>query len=215
LAGRDAAIVTDIPGTTRDVLREHIHIEGIPLHIIDTAGLRDSQDVVEREGIKRAWAETEHADRVLLIVEDRNGISAEEESIIAALPAQLPVDVVRNKIDLSGNQPFIKAESPRYKSIGLSAKTGAGIDLLITHLKNSIGIDQTVENTVTARQRHIDAIAQVNRHVQRAAEQLVVRAGELAAEELRLAQDALNQITGEFGSDDLLGEIFSRFCIGK
>jgi tRNA modification GTPase len=215
LAGREAAIVTDIPGTTRDVLREHIHIEGIPLHIIDTAGLRDSQDIVEREGIKRAWAETEHADRVLLIVEDRSGISAEEETIIAALPAKLPVDVVRNKIDLSGNQPFIKEESPRYKSIGLSAKTGAGVDLLIAHLKTSIGIDQTVENTVSARQRHIDAIAQVNRHVQRAAEQLTVRAGELAAEELRLAQDTLNQITGEFGSDDLLGEIFSRFCIGK
>jgi tRNA modification GTPase len=215
LAGREAAIVTDIPGTTRDVLREHIHIEGIPLHIVDTAGLRDSEDVVEREGIKRAWAETEHADRVLLIVEDKTGISAAEEKIIAALPAHMPVDVVRNKIDLSGNKPFIHNEHGRYKSIGLSAKTGAGIDLLIAHLKSAIGADQTVENIVTARQRHIDAIAQVDRHVFCAAEHLALRAGELAAEELRLAQDMLNQITGEFGSDDLLGEIFSRFCIGK
>jgi tRNA modification GTPase len=214
LAGREAAIVTEIAGTTRDVLREHIHIDGVPLHVIDTAGLRDSEDPVEREGVRRAWAEVGAADHVLLIVDDRAGVSAEEESIIAALPAGKPFDLIRNKIDLSGRAPFVDTAGSR-KTIGLSAKTGDGVEGLLAHLRETIGVGQTLENAVTARQRHIDAILEVRRHVERAAEQLTARVGEFAAEELRLAQQALNTITGEFHSDDLLGQIFSSFCIGK
>lgn len=214
LAGRETAIVTEIAGTTRDVLREHIHIDGVPLHIIDTAGLRDSEDPVEREGVRRAWAEVDEADHVLLIVDDRTGVSAEEERIIAALPADKPFDLIRNKIDLSPRAPFVETAGSR-KTIGLSAKTGAGVELLLAHLKQSIGAGQTLENAVTARQRHVDAIAEVDRHVNRAADQLQARQGELAAEELKLAQQALGSITGEFHSDDLLGQIFSSFCIGK
>lgn len=215
LAGREAAIVTEIAGTTRDVLREHIHIEGVPLHIIDTAGLRDSDDPVEREGVKRAWAEVEQADHVLLIIDDRAGISTEEEKIMRALPPAKPFDLIRNKIDLSGRVPFVESGSDQHKTIGLSAKTGAGIELLSAHLKETIGSGQTLENAVTARQRHVNAIGEVEQHVDLAAEQLRARNGELAAEELKLAQQALNRITGEFGSDELLGEIFSSFCIGK
>jgi tRNA modification GTPase len=215
LAGREAAIVTEIAGTTRDVLREHIHIDGVPLHIIDTAGLRDSMDPVEREGVKRAWAEVGQADHVLLIVDDRTGISIEEEKIIHALPPEKPFDLIRNKIDLSGRQPFVDAGHARHNTIGLSARTGAGIELLLAHLKETIGGGQTLENAVTARQRHVEGIGRVEHHVMLAAGQLQVRNGELAAEELKLAQQALNAITGEFHSDDLLGEIFSSFCIGK
>ncbi|HEX5055306.1 MAG TPA: tRNA uridine-5-carboxymethylaminomethyl(34) synthesis GTPase MnmE [Gammaproteobacteria bacterium] len=215
LAGREAAIVTEIAGTTRDVLREHIHIEGVPLHIIDTAGLRDSADPVEREGVRRAWAEVEQADHVLLIVDDRTGVSPEEEKIIQALPSDKPFDLIRNKIDLSGREPFVETIDVQRKTLGLSAKTGAGIELLLAHLKQHIGAGQTLENIVTARQRHIDAIAEVERHVSLAADQLKARQGELAAEELMLAQQTLGAIIGEFHSDDLLGEIFSSFCIGK
>jgi tRNA modification GTPase len=215
LAGREAAIVTEIAGTTRDVLREHIHIDGVPLHIIDTAGLRDSEDPVEREGVKRAWAEVDAADHVLLIVDDRSGINAEEEKIMRALPPAKPFDLIRNKIDLSGRAPFVEAVEAQRKTIGLSAKTGAGIELLLAHLKETIGAGQTLETAVTARQRHVDAMAGVGQHVDRAAAQLKLRQGELAAEELRLAQQVLSRITGEFGSDELLGEIFSSFCIGK
>lgn len=215
LAGREAAIVTEIAGTTRDVLREHIHIEGVPLHIIDTAGLRESADPVEREGVRRAWAEVGEADHVLLIVDDRQGLSAEEEKIIAALPADKPFDLIRNKIDLSDRAPFVEARDGQRKTIGLSARTGAGIELLLAHLKQTIGAGQTLENAVTARQRHVDAMAEVARHVELAAEQLKTRDGELAAEELKLAQQALSTITGEFHSDDLLGQIFASFCIGK
>jgi tRNA modification GTPase len=214
LAGREAAIVTEIAGTTRDVLREHIHIDGVPLHIIDTAGLRESEDPVEREGVRRAWAEVAEADHVLLIVDDLTGVSTEEEKIMAGLPAGKPFDLIRNKIDLSGRAPFVETSGSR-KTIGLSAKIGAGVELLLAHLKETIGAGQTLENAVTARQRHVDAIAEVARHAELAAQHLETRCGELAAEELNLAQQALNRITGEFGSDELLGEIFSSFCIGK
>jgi tRNA modification GTPase len=131
------------------------------------------------------------------------------------LPPAKPFDLIRNKIDLSGRTPFVEAVDAKRKTIGLSAKTGAGIELLLAHLKETIGGGQTLETAVTARQRHVDAMAGVGRHVERAAAQLELRQGELAAEELRLAQQALSRITGEFGSDELLGEIFSSFCIGK
>jgi tRNA modification GTPase len=215
LAGREAAIVTEIAGTTRDVLREHIHIDGVPLHIIDTAGLRDSQDPVEREGVKRAWAEVDAADHVLLIVDDQSGVIAEEEKIMRALPPAKPFDLIRNKIDLSGRDPFVDTVDAKRKTIGLSAKTGAGVELLLAHLKETIGAGQTLETAITARQRHVDAMDELGLHLNRSAAQLKLRQGELAAEELRLAQQVLSRVTGEFGSDELLGEIFSSFCIGK
>lgn len=214
LAGRDSAIVTEIAGTTRDVLREHIHLDGLPLHIIDTAGLRESGDLIEQEGVRRAWDEVGKADRVLLLIDQRIGLGPEEERILARIPAALSVDILHNKLDLTHEEPFIKQTS-RGAVIGLSVKTGEGFPLLTGHLKQSVGFEQTAENQYTARRRHIEAIKQVKNHVELAHQRLLDGAGELAAEEMRLGQEALSQITGEFSSDDLLGEIFSNFCIGK
>lgn len=214
LAGRDSAIVTEIAGTTRDVLREHIHLDGLPLHIIDTAGLRESGDLIEQEGVKRAWQEVGKADRVLLLVDNRLGIGPEEEKVLERIPASLPVDIIHNKLDLTAETPFIR-NAPRGVEVGLSVKTGEGWQLLIEHLKQSVGFEQTAENQYSARSRHIDAIKAVKKHIEEAHQQLAGGAGELAAEEMRLAQEALSRVTGEFSSDDLLGEIFSSFCIGK
>lgn len=214
LAGRDSAIVTEIAGTTRDVLREHIHIDGLPLHIIDTAGLRESGDLIEQEGVRRAWDEVGKADRVLLLVDKRQEFGAEEEKTLERIPAALPVDIIHNKLDLTGDRPFIKNGS-RGALIGLSVKTGEGFQLLTDHLKQSVGFEQTAENQYTARRRHIEAMKRVKKHIEQAHQQLVEGAGELAAEEMRLGQEALSEITGKFSSDDLLGEIFSSFCIGK
>lgn len=214
LAGRDSAIVTEIAGTTRDVLREHIHIDGLPLHIIDTAGLRESGDLIEQEGVRRAWDEVGKADRVLLLVDKRQEFGPEEEKTLKRIPAALPVDIIHNKLDLTGDKPFIKNAS-RGVLIGLSVKTGEGFQLLTDHLKQSVGFEQTAENQYTARRRHIEAMKRVKKHIEQAHQQLVEGAGELAAEEMRLGQEALSEITGKFGSDDLLGEIFSSFCIGK
>ncbi|HEX7026854.1 MAG TPA: tRNA uridine-5-carboxymethylaminomethyl(34) synthesis GTPase MnmE [Gammaproteobacteria bacterium] len=214
LAGRDSAIVTEFPGTTRDVLREHIHIDGLPLHIIDTAGLRDSDDPIEQEGVKRAWKEVEKADRVLLLVDNRLGLGPVEERILERIPAMLPVDIIHNKLDLHGEKPFL-SKTPRGVVAGLSVKTGEGWQLLTDHLKKSVGYEQTAENQYSARRRHIEALKTVKICVNGAQQRLMEGAGELAAEELRLAQEALSRVTGEFSSDDLLGEIFSNFCIGK
>lgn len=214
LTGRDSAIVTEIPGTTRDVLREHIHIDGLPLHVIDTAGLRESGDLIEQEGVKRAWDEAGKADRVLLVVDNQHGFGLEEEKMLDRIPATLPVDIIHNKLDITLDKPFIKKAS-RGVAIGLSIKTGEGFGILTDHLKQSVGFEQTAENQYSARRRHIEAIKIVKRHVEEAHHQLVNGAGELAAEEMRQAQEALSQVTGEFSSDDLLGEIFSSFCIGK
>jgi len=214
LAGRELAIVTDLPGTTRDVLREQIHIDGMPLHVIDTAGLRESEDVVEKEGMRRAWLEIERADRLLLVLDDREGFGCEELRILQRLPGHLPCTVIRNKIDLSRAEPEVMT-GEHGAEIRLCALTGNGLDLLREHLRESVGY-VSGEGTFVARRRHLDALARAHRAVQRSSECLVQRAaGELVAEELRLAQNALNEITGEFTSDDLLGEIFSRFCIGK
>ncbi|MCW9012567.1 MAG: tRNA uridine-5-carboxymethylaminomethyl(34) synthesis GTPase MnmE [Gammaproteobacteria bacterium] len=214
LAGRESAIVTDIPGTTRDVLREHIQIDGLPLHIIDTAGLRDSDDPVEQEGVRRAWREIEQADRILLLVDDEHPENDHLE-IEDQLPEHIGVTRIFNKIDLSGRDPgLIEAEGEI--DIAVSAKTGAGLDLLKNHLKTCMGYEQSMEGRFMARRRHLDALQSADENLQAARINLVeLQAGELLAEELRRAQDVLNEITGEFTSDDLLGRIFSSFCIGK
>ncbi|MEJ2141930.1 MAG: tRNA uridine-5-carboxymethylaminomethyl(34) synthesis GTPase MnmE [Gammaproteobacteria bacterium] len=215
LAGRESAIVTDIPGTTRDVLREEISIDGLPLHIIDTAGLRESEDAVEQEGIRRTWQEIKQADCVLLMIDDRQGFTGKDQAILDQLPSHLPVTQIFNKIDLSQHQP--KMESKDNKTdIWLSAKNKSGIELLRDHLKDVVGYKNIGEGSFMARRRHLDALEKALRYVKNGKEQLSdYRAGELLAEDLRQAQNCLNEITGEFGSDDLLGRIFSSFCIGK
>ena len=219
LAGREAAIVTDIAGTTRDVLREHIHIDGMPLHIIDTAGLREANDQVEQIGIERAWNEIAQADRVLFMVDGTTTDATDPHEIwpdfIDRLPANLGVTVIRNKADITGEPmtPDQQAPAPVYR---LSAKTGAGIDALREHLKQCIGFDASTEGSFLARRRHLDALDRAAEHLRIGQDQLQSYiAGEILAEELRLTQQHLNEITGEFSSDDLLGRIFSSFCIGK
>ncbi|WP_168385679.1 tRNA uridine-5-carboxymethylaminomethyl(34) synthesis GTPase MnmE [Erwinia amylovora] len=219
LAGREAAIVTDIAGTTRDVLREHIHIDGMPLHIIDTAGLREASDEVERIGIERAWHEIEQADHVLFMVDGTTTDATDPAEIwpdfIARLPETLPVTVVRNKADITGETRGVEKVSG-YSLIRLSARTGEGIDNLRDHLKSSMGFSGNMEGGFLARRRHLQALELASTHLQQGKHQLLAAwAGELLAEELRLAQQALSEITGEFSSDDLLGRIFSSFCIGK
>jgi len=214
LAQSETAIVSPIPGTTRDVLRERIHIDGMPLHIVDTAGLRDARDAIESEGIRRAREQMERADRVLLVLDDAASgrLPAEVEKF---LPPNLPRSVIRNKIDLSNRAAGITNISGSVE-IALSAKTGAGLDVLRQHLKESMGFQPVGEGTFIARRRHLDAIRRAQEHLLRGRAQLKEsRAGELLAEELRLAQQALSEITGEFTPDDLLGRIFSSFCIGK
>ncbi len=219
LAGRDAAIVTDIAGTTRDVLREHIHIDGMPLHIIDTAGLREASDEVERIGIERAWQEIEQADRVLFMVDSTTTNETNPEKLwpefIERLPNNMPVTVIRNKADLTG-EPLGYSEQNGYCLIQLSARTGEGITLLRDHLKQVMGFTSSTEGGFLARRRHLQALEKAAEHLNNGKYQLTTfHAGELLAEELRLAQEALSEITGEFTSDDLLGRIFSSFCIGK
>jgi tRNA modification GTPase len=214
LAGRDTAIVTDIPGTTRDILREHIQIDGLPLHIIDTAGLRDSADAVEQEGVRRAWDEIGRADRILLLGDASSGDSDAElhQQLAMAGPA---LTVVHNKIDRSGDEPAIREVGDEVE-IHLSAQTGAGLDLLREHLKACVGFQAGSEGQFMARRRHLEALDLAAAHLQQGQAQLQeFAAGELLAEELRQAQHALGEITGEVTADDLLGKIFSSFCIGK
>lgn len=215
LAQRELAIVTDIAGTTRDTLRHELTIDGLPIHIIDTAGLRDSTDTVEQIGIQRAWREIEQADRILLLVNDAAGITTADQQIIERLPHDIAVTVVRNKIDLSNRSAAISA-GPLGEEIALSAKTGEGIELLTQHLKACVGYQSAGEGNFMARRRHVDALQRALDLVLHGQKELELnQAGELLAEDLRQAQEALNEITGEFGSDDLLGRIFSSFCIGK
>jgi tRNA modification GTPase len=215
LAGYDAAIVTDIPGTTRDVLRERINIDGMPLHVADTAGLREEVDVVEAEGIRRARQEMTRADRILYVIDGERRLDATAiEREIGTLPADIPVTLILNKIDLVAlSSRYEQSQPPR---LYLSATTGEGMDLLREHLKECMGFQGADSGTVSARRRHLDALARAVRHLHEARRQLVEqRAGELMAEELRNAQQALAEITGAFTSEDLLGRIFSSFCIGK
>ncbi len=213
LAQRDAAIVSDIPGTTRDVLREYIQLDGLPLHIVDTAGLRAARDAIEAEGVRRARAELERADRVLLIVDDTQP-QGDDVELLRELPPNLARTVVRNKIDLTGRAPGI-AQRDGMTEVSLSAKTGDGLELLRRHLKECVGFHPAAEGSFSARRRHLDAIRRAQAHLATARGHAQRRAGELLAEELRQAQQALSEITGEFTADDLLGRIFASFCIGK
>ena len=219
LAGTDAAIVTDIPGTTRDVLRETIQLDGLPLNIIDTAGLRESPDVVEQEGIRRAWAEMEKADLLLVVADASQPAEASLEQLLPGNVQQLTKLrahqlLVLNKLDLCSTPPQAPAQ---LDTIAVSAKTGAGMDTLRAKLKDLAGYHQVSgTGTFSARRRHLDALRQAEAALQRGHDQLQQhQAGELLAEDLRAAQQALEEITGAFSSDDLLGRIFSSFCIGK
>ena len=219
LAGKESAIVTEIAGTTRDVLREHIHLDGMPLHIIDTAGLRDTTDTVEQIGIERAWAEIATADRVLFMVDGTTTDAVNPHDIwpdfIDRLPPRLGITVIRNKADLTG-EPLTMSEEQGYDVYRISAKTGLGVEELKQHLKSLMGYQSNLEGGFIARRRHLEALDLAESHLMLGKEQLeVYLAGELLAEELRMCQMALSEITGKFTSDDLLGKIFSSFCIGK
>jgi len=215
LAGYDAAIVTDMPGTTRDVLREHIQIDGMPLHIIDTAGLHDSTDPMEQAGMQRARRAMESADRVLLVVDDQQGYTAADAAILDELPAGIPHTRIRSKIDITGRLPGISGiDAP--VEIALSAHTGAGLDDLRRHLKNCVGFQEEAEGGFSARRRHLDALRRARTHIEEGKRLLQKHyAAELLAEELREAQQDLGEITGAFTNEDLLERIFSSFCIGK
>ncbi len=211
LAGQSSAIVTDIAGTTRDVLRESINLDGMPLHIVDTAGLRDSNDPVEQIGIERAWQEIEKADLVLLLMDAQTGLGDRERKILDKLPEHLPILKVFNKTDLLESLPE-SSETAVY----ISAKYSQGMDELKETLKARMGYQAEAESTFIARRRHLQALHETREAVERGEIQLKeFNAGELLAEELKIAQDALGKITGKFTPDDLLGEIFSSFCIGK
>jgi tRNA modification GTPase len=215
LSGRDAAIVTEIPGTTRDVLREYIHLDGLPLHVVDTAGLRATEDEVERHGISRAKGEIRGADVVLAMVDDQQPGDSASEEIFSERDEVRAHIVVRNKIDLSGSPPGV-SEGRWGPEIRLSAKTGAGLTELKDTLKACVGYNQAGEGAFTARRRHLEALATAQAHARAALVQLKgQRAGELVAEDLRCMQQCLGEITGTFSSDDLLDRIFSSFCIGK
>ncbi|MCX7171107.1 MAG: tRNA uridine-5-carboxymethylaminomethyl(34) synthesis GTPase MnmE [Proteobacteria bacterium] len=214
LAGEERAIVTDIPGTTRDALRETIQVEGIPLHIIDTAGLREPVDLVERLGIERSWREIEKADVILQLVDARTGPGSEDAMIAERFPADLAGRriMVHNKCDLAGISAGRRDENGQVH-LFLSALTGDGVGLLHEQLLRLAGWHGHGEDAILARERHLQALNAAGVHLDQALVEL--QRSELCAEELRLAQEALNTITGEFTPDDLLGEIFSRFCIGK
>jgi len=210
LSGRDSAIVTAIPGTTRDLLREHIQLDGLPLQIIDTAGLRDSDDPIEQEGIRRARNIIAKADRVLYLIDMTSGENPHDD-----LLHHPRLILIHNKIDLISEKPEI-FEKNNIIHIKLSAKTGEGIILLKNYLKHCMGFSETTETGFSARRRHLDALARASKAIEHGQEQLYQqRAGELLAEELRVAQQSLGEITGEFSNDDLLGRIFQDFCIGK
>lgn len=220
LSGKDSAIVTHIAGTTRDVLREHIHIDGMPLHIIDTAGLRDAPDEVERIGIQRAWDEIEQADRVLLVVDGTETDALDPHDIWAEFVDKLPhperITVIRNKADLTGESTGINETEGPSSVVHIAAKSNEGMDDLREHLKAVMGYNAASEGGFIARRRHIESLQQAEQFLNSGMDQLLLaQAGELLAEDLRQAQQALNEITGEFSSDDLLGRIFSSFCIGK
>lgn len=211
LSADDVALVSDVPGTTRDVIRQSIQINGVPLHIIDTAGLRESQDVVELMGIERTRSIIKHADVILFMLDSKQDLNVQDQAILNDLPNDIPCLFVINKIDIFGAQPSILTKDRR-DYIYLSAKTGAGVELLTERLLKLIGWHQE-SGVFMARERHVTALSLAKSHLNQAVE--VCLQAELFAEELRLAQESLNTITGEFSSDDLLGEIFSRFCIGK
>ncbi len=220
LVGKESAIVTEVAGTTRDVMREHIHIDGMPLHIIDTAGLREGADIIEKIGIERAWVEIKTADRILFIV-DATTTDAEDPheiwpEFIDQLPSSVGLTVVRNKADLTGESLVSLTSDIKHPVYRISAKTGEGVVALKQHLKQIMGYQGTTNGTFMARCRHLEALDKAQKHLLEGQVQLEeYKAGELLAEELRLTQQYLSEITGAFSSDDLLGRVFSNFCIGK
>ncbi|MDO8464854.1 MAG: tRNA uridine-5-carboxymethylaminomethyl(34) synthesis GTPase MnmE [Gallionella sp.] len=215
LAGEEVALVSDVPGTTRDVIRQAIHIRGVPLHIMDTAGLRESEDAVESMGIARAHQTMHRADLILLLLDASKGLTAQDEAILSNLPADIPQLLVFNKADLLDDSIAVSARPPfaNVSFIRVSAKTGAGLEELRGKLLEAVGWRDQESGAFMARERHMQALTLAQSHLAQA--QTVLARAELFAEELRLAQRALSEITGEFTPDDLLGEIFSRFCIGK
>lgn len=219
LSGRETAIVTDVEGTTRDVLKEHIHIDGMPLHVIDTAGLRDTKDKVEQIGVERAFKEIAKADRVLLMVDGSSTPAVDPKEIwpefVERFPCSSKLTIIRNKIDLTGEKQGLLLKN-RIPVVRISAMEEVGLSVLREHLKQCMGYEGLVEGGFSARRRHLDALNKAQALLNNGKAQLEHRgAGELLAEDLRHAQKALGEITGEFSSDDLLGRIFSSFCIGK
>jgi tRNA modification GTPase len=215
LAGHDAAIVTEVAGTTRDILREQIHLGGLPLRISDTAGLHESDDIVEQEGIRRTQTEIARADHILLVIDDNQGMTAKDEQIRADLPQHIPLTVIRNKIDKQDKQAAL-VESDDEVTLLLSAKSGEGMDLLEKYLCDAVGYHPEDEGVFIARRRHLDALDRARIAIETGYDCLAgMGAGELLAEELRQAQHALGEITGTFTNEDLLDKIFSSFCIGK
>lgn len=212
LAGEEVALVSEIPGTTRDVIRQAIQIRGVPLHILDTAGLRESQDTVENMGIERTHQTLSRADLILLLVDASHGMTTKDKSILDGLPAEIPRLMVYNKTDLLNIHP-VATEDGLPSCVYVSAKTGEGIDALQSSLLNAVGWRDLESGAFMARERHLRALNIAQISLSQA--QTLLASQELFAEELRLAQRALDEITGQFTPDDLLGEIFSRFCIGK
>ncbi len=212
LAGRESAIVTDIPGTTRDVLREHISLDGLPVHVADTAGIRESTDKIEAEGVRRARATLSTADMVLLVIDSTQAL-APQLALKTEVPENVPCLEVYNKLDLT---PGKASEDETSLQVWVSAKTGQGLQSLISLIKDTIGAAISYEGVFSARTRHLDALKRTQEHIKAGRQQLEqYNAPETLAEELRLAQKALGEITGEYLPDDLLGAIFSSFCIGK
>ena len=214
LSKREAAIVTDIPGTTRDVLREEILLDGLPLHILDTAGLRESGDIVEQEGMRRTWQAVEQADLLVVLVDDALGFTEVEQSILDRVGSKLHRVVLYNKCDKTGRPVGVVSSEP-YPVLAISATHGNGLAELSATIRSLVGMQQQSEGSFMARRRHLTALQIAATHLQQAADQAQQREGELVAEELKQVQQHLGEITGEVSSDDLLGEIFSSFCIGK
>ncbi len=215
LSGNEAAIVTDVPGTTRDLLRENIVIDGMPLTIVDTAGLRTSHDPVERIGIERAWKTLEQAELILFLLDDRTGLTPADQDLLERMPCGPETLLLHNKCDLSGHGPQ-RFDADNRVHLRIAAAHGAGLDMLRQEIKRVAGLADGSEGQFLARTRHLEALLRAQAHALTAQQRIEARASaELAAEELRLAQQALSEITGVFSSDDLLGRIFCTFCIGK
>lgn len=214
LSRKDRAIVSEWEGTTRDLLKEEIELDGMPIHLIDTAGLRETHDPIEQEGIRRALHEAQHADHILLLM-DATERAADDTHLISNLSSDRAVTRIMNKIDVAGDPPRIQVDESGQTIIWLSAKTGAGMDLLLDHLKRSAGLGETTETTFLARRRHLDALEKTRDASLDAQSNLKAGRLECVAEDLRQAHQALGEITGQMSSDELLGQIFSNFCIGK
>jgi tRNA modification GTPase len=214
LSGEDTAIVTEVPGTTRDVLRTQIELDGIPVHLADTAGIRDTDDAIEAEGVRRARRALESADVVLLVTDATAAV--DEAGLAAEVPAHAHCLQVLNKVDLLPGKEIGRGADGEFDILPISALTGQGLDELRHRIRQAAGVADEARGTFSARQRHIDALKRAGRHLAAGGDEMLeTQAGELLAEELRLAQLALGEVTGEMLPDDLLGEIFSSFCIGK